>query len=573
MTPSRYPLLSARQTAGEGRIINATPGRSEVEEKLRESDARFSRLVERGDVLVYRYRPGSNPGYAYMSPSISVLTGHSVEACYADPRLLLESVDPADRASYEQMLRVPDSPPRTLRVRHENGEVRWIETRHFPVYDDAGKLVEIEGIARDITETKRAENELGGRLKRYAAVAEFGRSALAETDLSRLLNEAAKRVAETLEVELVEVLELRPEEELLVLRAGAGWPDGVAGRVTVPLDDGFRAGYALASEEPVVVHERPAERRFRDSQLPHEPGAVSGLSAGIRGGERPFGVLAAHTRSGRSFDEDDAHFLQDMANILSEAIVRYRKDEELRQSVESLRAAGDQRRKLLGQLVRAQEQERKRVASDIHDDSVQVLTALVLRTGLLRLRLQDPQMLEMVAEIETTVRLAIERLRRLLFELRPPELDRAGLGEVLSSYLRQTEIDTGLAFGVESHVATELRPDVKTTVYRIAQEAIVNVRKHAQATRVDVTLEDAPGGILVRIVDDGKGFALTEGARAYADDHQPGHLGLVSMRERAELGGGRFRIDSAPGRGTTVEFFVPGVGAEVEEAGTFVRES
>jgi PAS domain S-box-containing protein len=228
---------------------------------------------------------------------------------------------------------------------------------------------------------------------------------------------------------------------------------------------------------------------------------------------------------------------------------------ERERAYELLRAGDEQRRRLLAKLVRAQEEERQRIAGDIHDDTVQVLTALALRLDMLRRRLDDPAALAEIAEAERTARLAITRLRHLMFELRPPALDRDGLVSALLMHLEQVKHDYGIDFALENRLVCEPQEETRALVYRIAQEAVVNAAKHAQASRVDVRLAEEDGVVLVTVADDGRGFEPA--------GERHGHLGLIFMRERAEMAGGWCRIDSAPGRGASVEFAVPSNGAAV----------
>jgi signal transduction histidine kinase len=138
-----------------------------------------------------------------------------------------------------------------------------------------------------------------------------------------------------------------------------------------------------------------------------------------------------------------------------------------------------------------------------------------------------------------------------MFDLRPPALDRSGLAAALSAHLEEMRDETGLTFEVESSIGMELSPDLRIMLYRIALEALANVRKHANAKRIHVRIGRKDGGCLVSIHDDGIGFEPPEGGSA------PGHLGLTAMYERAEIAGGWCKVSSRPGAGTTVEFWAP----------------
>jgi len=159
---------------------------------------------------------------------------------------------------------------------------------------------------------------------------------------------------------------------------------------------------------------------------------------------------------------------------------------------------------------------------------------------------------EAIADIEGEVARAIERLRSMLFELRPSALDREGLAAALRLYAEHTAKTTGWVVEVRDTLIVEPDPDMQALLYRIAQEALVNVRKHAEASRVEIDVASAADGLVVRVRDDGRGFVPDLLAAP-----EPGHLGVSTMVERAELAGGWARITSAPGAGTTVECWMP----------------
>ena len=211
-----------------------------------------------------------------------------------------------------------------------------------------------------------------------------------------------------------------------------------------------------------------------------------------------------------------------------------------------------ERRALLAHLVAAAEEERSRIAGDIHDDSIQAITAAGMRLQILRKSLDDPEQLRLLGDLEQTIQLAIARLRHLLFELRPPVLDNEGLSAALEMYLHEAEGQAEVRYRLEDRLETQPPLETRTIMYRIVQEALTNVRKHARASNATVSLHQADAGYTAVVTDDGVGFA-PEVAEA------PGHLGLASMRERAQVAGGWLRIDTAPGRGTTVEVWLPDV--------------
>ncbi|WP_410635668.1 PAS domain S-box protein [Amycolatopsis sp. cmx-4-83] len=217
---------------------------------------------------------------------------------------------------------------------------------------------------------------------------------------------------------------------------------------------------------------------------------------------------------------------------------------ERRNAEQALRDRG----RLVGHLVEAQEVERRRIAWDVHDESIQSMVAVGMRLQLLASRLPEPAAAA-VGGLDESVQAAIARLRGLVSRLRPPELDHHGLVEAISAYVEEVAGRWELAHSVRDELTDEPSPEAATTAYRICQEALSNVHKHARATRIDVTLSTVDNGTRLRIADDGIGAAAGEAGS--------GHFGLVEMHERAEAAHGWLSVTSTPGQGTTVECWLP----------------
>jgi PAS domain S-box-containing protein len=231
-------------------------------------------------------------------------------------------------------------------------------------------------------------------------------------------------------------------------------------------------------------------------------------------------------------------------------------EEKLRWSLEVLRRTIQQRRELAQRLEHAQEEERRRIAADIHDDPIQVMSAVDLRLQTLAASGEAMAPHELM-ELHETVGRSIDRLRSLLFELRPGALDRDGLVVALRQYLDHTAREAGWEVQVIDELDAEPAPELRATLYRLAQEAVTNARKHASAGRVTVEVATVDDGVRVQVRDDGVGFEPSR-----ADIPRPGHLGLSTMMERAEVVGGWCRITSAPGAGALVECWLPSDGED-----------
>lgn len=234
---------------------------------------------------------------------------------------------------------------------------------------------------------------------------------------------------------------------------------------------------------------------------------------------------------------DEAHRLHGFGKVTRDMTERRNAEQALRE-----------RRRLVGHLVEAQEVERRRIAWDVHDESIQSMVAVGMRLQLLASRLPEPHA-SAVAGLDDAVQAAIGRLRGLVSRLRPPELDQHGLVEAVSAYVEEVAGRWGLAHAVRDELTAEPSAAAAITAYRICQEALSNIHKHARATRVDLHLSTTDNGTLVRISDDGAGTA--------GEDAGSGHFGLVEMHERAEAANGWLSVTSVPGRGTSVEFWLP----------------
>ena len=205
----------------------------------------------------------------------------------------------------------------------------------------SGLIPAIRRALREVEERgqrQQAVASLAVRVQQQAAVAELGQLALVNTHLPQLMDETVTLVAQALNVEYGELLQLLPDNRVLRLVAGVGWQEGLVGQATVEADLTSQAGYTLFSQEPVVVPDLLSETRFTASPLVKDHGLVSGMSVVVSGAEHPFGVLGTFTRHQRSFTEDDIYFLQSMAHVLATAIERKQREEQLRQSRNQLRA-------------------------------------------------------------------------------------------------------------------------------------------------------------------------------------------------------------------------------------------
>ncbi len=334
-----------------------------------------------------------------------------------------------------------------------------------------------------------------------------------------------------------------PERQVLELKAASEDFQGVVGKVTLQLGEGV-AGWVAEHREVVVIPEdKWGDPRYKYIPELHGELFTSMLSVPMvsRSGTL-VGVFNVHARERRDFSDRDVEFLRSTASLVAGAIERahlFRALEEKERALEEL----------VRETIDAQEDERRRLATEIHDGVTQQLVSAWYRLQAVRRHLprdlhRARQELERAQELVDS---ALDEARVAIHDLRPSLLDDLGLGPSIRALVTRS-----LGEGVEPEVAVEdlaLPAHEEVALYRIAQEALTNVRKHAEASRVEVTLRVEGDEVVLRVRDDGRGFDPSHRPRT--------SFGLLGISERASLLGGRLAVESGPGLGTTVEVRVP----------------
>jgi PAS domain S-box-containing protein len=521
---------------------DATPAEPRGEDvgEIRENDGWFRLIVDSSIEGVWTIDARGRT--TFVNAAMAAMIGTTPDAMvgtmpadYVPPRLQ-ERADPSD-PSLEP---IGDASSRRKRMlRRVDGVEVPVLASATPLYangrdlEPTGSLILITDL-RELAEAedhiRRQADKAGSHAAQQGAAARLSQAALRDTPLTDLLDEAVQTIAEILAVDLVEVLlfdDLDPDQ--LRLEAASGFPDDLVGTMVVPRR-GSMAGETLdgpgvaiwdAATDP-DAHPRSVDLRGR--------GIASAVTVMIAGTDRAFGVLGVMSRSRRHFDADDTLFLQTMANVITAAIVRDRTE-------------------LI--LAEVEEAERRRISEAIHDDPLQVMAAVALRLETLQRELHDPEIIAKVSRLVADTRLATTRLRTLTFDLFPEDLGD-GLEPALRRLLDETGGDAGFAHDLEVDLSAEPPIGVRRALYRNAQEAIINIRKHAQARHVSVQLGDDGDGTRIRIVDDGIGIWDVE-----AKGMVRGHLGIKGMRDRTMRWGGRVTVTAGASGGTEVEFWMP----------------
>ncbi len=381
---------------------------------------------------------------------------------------------------------------------------------------------------------------------RAQALQQVAEAMAADLDLGGVVQRVAKVVTEVSGADVCFVHLVDGEHNRIVLTGGTPPFDELAGTIELSVGDGV-AGWVARHGRPAVVPDKWADPRYRYIPALRGEDFASLVSVPmIRRGTKVVGVLNVHSRTHRDWSEAEVMLLSDVARLLAgtvENALLHRRLAEREEALEGFAA----------RTVEAAEGERHRLAGGLHDGISQRLVSLSYHLD--AAASANPDEPEVVASELSTAReladAALQEARDAIAGLRPSVLDDLGLGPSLESLVRTLAIEDAEVTLDE----TDVEPHVATTLYRIAQEALQNVSKHAGASRVRVDLYQRGSEVVLEVADDGRGFEprLTTGGGAMATTY-----GLAGMRERAELIGGRLEVFSRPGgEGTRVRAVVP----------------
>jgi PAS domain S-box-containing protein len=444
----------------------------------------------------------------WVSPQIEAIVGCTVKEWASGYDVWSARIHPEDRgrvlATSEQFMRTGSPPSDEYRVVLPDGRVRWIHERALliPTPPDGEPMV--HGIIVDVTEERTSFEiaERAGRL--FRALVEHAGEAVT------IVNERGVVVYQN------------PTMGQIVGRP----PEWFEGRTPIDLmapEDALRARAILAS-----LHDRPGAQLRGEFRLRHRDGSrrvVEGVAT----------------------------------NLLHEPAVRgivlnYHDVTEQREMSGRLRDAEQRRQALLESMVRAEDEERSRIAGELHDDTIQVMTASMLELDRSERHLRQGDIAaarETIAGARRALERATERTRRLTFELRPQLLEAAGLAAAIRDLAASLARDTGAEVSVRTRARRYPAP-VETLAYRTVREAVINVRRHARAHHVVIRLGERRGALYGKVADDGRGFRTPRRPARRAM-----HIGLETARERLRAAGGSLKVASAPGEGTTIEFQIP----------------
>lgn len=438
---------------------------------------------------------------------------------------------------------------RSLHVHHlDDGTDAYFVVSASPVRDGRRRPVLVLEVMRDVTKRRELERETLEANRRLVALNAVASAVNQSLDLGVVLNSALDSALDVMGAEVGGILLLDEETRTLSYAVHRGVSEQfVLGMARLPLGEGI-AGQAALSGQTLVVDDLADDPRVT-RRVAVQEGLVAFVSVPLLSKDKVAGVLNIASRKPRSFSEQEVQLLTSLGHQLGTAIEKARLYEELR-------VRDRARAELLGQLISAQEDERRRLARDLHDVTGQALATIAVRLEALvgPQRLPSELVRERVQEMKGLLASSSQEVHRMIHDLRPSLLDDLGLPAALRSLARGAldPARIGLVLRVEDK-ENRLDPRTEIALFRIAQEAVSNILAHAHAHRARVSLAFGEERVVLAVEDDGVGFDPSDFARG----NGTGSMGLLNMRERAELLGGTVTIETRPGGGTKVTADVP----------------
>ncbi|HXF57339.1 MAG TPA: PAS domain S-box protein [Actinomycetota bacterium] len=470
-------------------------------ERLRKAEARYRTLVEQLPAVTYVAEVDRARRWHYVSPQVQTLLGFTPEEWTADPDRWLQCVHPEDRAralaERERALRSGRPLVTQYRLVSRDGRVVWVQDQALPLGEEGGHPL-VHGVMFDITERRLAEEAVRESEARKSAILEAALDAVITVDHEG------------------RILEFNPAAESLF---------------------GLAASRAIGSSVTDLLRPFPeAEAGVRTLD------GLLALGAGPGGGRRV--ETTAVRASGEVLPVELTVTPIDLpGRALFTCFVR---------DITDRKQAEEERGRTMARVVQAAEEERRWLAAELHDGPIQRLTALGMRLEVARRALEregaDPT--EVLRPLQNRLGMEVGNLRRMVAGLRPPALDERGLTAALTEHC-QALGQGGFRCRVESDLEGRLDPELETVLYRVAQEALSNIVKHAQASAACLSLSTRNGCVVLEVRDDGTGFDPRQVSTA---GH---HFGLPIMRERVQMAGGTLDVRSAPGKGTVVRVELP----------------
>jgi signal transduction histidine kinase len=437
----------------------------------------------------------------------------------------------------------------------ERGVNRYIKLTMYPLKDPDGRVLAAVCLRRDVTAERELETEMLTRHHQLLALSRISSAVSGLSHLDDTLNVALDTVLEIVNGTIGGILLLDERTQELTYRVQRGLSGKYAEEMRLKLGEGI-SGTVAQTGEPVLVLDMSRDPRTARLDLVRTEGLKSFVGVPLRAKNRVLGVMNIASHLPGEFAKEDMYLLDSIGHQLGVAI-------EQAELYERLSNATERYQTLLQHAMTAQEEERKRIARELHDSTSQMLTGLALNIqaamDVAEMNgIHDPMMEERLKKAHS---LAVEtslEVSKLINDLRPTLLDSLGLAPAIQRYIETWLQPKGINTSLKTRGHERLPSEVEVALFRIAQEAVNNITRHSEAKHVDIDLQCDGEKCVLKIRDDGKGFDVQEITKV---DKTGRGVGLFGMQERVTLVGGTCSVDSTPGQGTTIVSEVPYTGS------------
>ena len=435
---------------------------------------------------------------------------------------------------------------------HVLGANRYLKITAYPLRDSYGNTTAVVEVMRDVTAERELETQVLRRHHQLLALSHISGAVSGLWDLDAILRIALDNVLEIINGDIGGILLLDEETQTLSYRMQHGLSAKYADEIRMRIGEGI-AGTVAQTGAPMLLEDISKDPRATHPDLISAEGLKGFISIPLKAKDKVVGVMNIASHVAGRFGTDDMSLLSSIGDYLGTAIEQAR-------LYTRLAMAGERYQTLLQHALAAQEEERKRIARELHDETSQALTSLTLNLQAIIQMAEmkgvgDTQLMEKLKATHSYAIHAGHEVVKLMKELRPTLLDELGLPAAIHRYAKDTLQAQGIEVSAD-FVGTEERlpPEVEVTLFRVAQGAIGNISEHSAAKNAYIKLECNASECLLRIEDDGKGFNV--GKVTQVDPSGRG-AGIFTMKERIRLVGGTCRIESRPGQGTRVVAKVP----------------
>jgi len=432
------------------------------------------------------------------------------------------------------------------------GANRYLKITAYPLRDRHGNTTAIVELRRDVSAERELESQILRRHHQLLALSHISSAVSGLWDLDAILRIALDNVLEIINGDIGGILLLDEETETLRYRMQRGLSAKYADEIRMRMGEGI-GGRVAQTGEPMLLEDISQDPRAIYPDLISAEGLKGFISIPLKAKDKVVGVMNLASHVAGRFGTDDISLLSSISDYLGTAIEQAR-------LYARLARAGERYQTLLQHALSTQEEERKRIARELHDETSQALTSLTLN---LQAIIQMAEMkgirdTELIEKLKATHSYAIHagnEVVKLMKELRPTLLDELGLPAAIHRYAKDTLKSQGIEVSAE-FIGTEERlpPEVEVTLFRVAQGVIGNILEHSMAKNASIKLSCSASECLLRIEDDGKGFNVSKITRV---DPSGRGAGVFTMKERVKLVGGVCHIESRPGKGTRVVVKVP----------------